>query len=365
MTAQQALFDAASWLDTNPQITHLRTACFDLNGLLRGKIVPRSQLGKILSGGIRMPLSTVNLDIWGRDIDGSKWVFASGDADGACRWTGRGPLPVNWMRRATALLPLSLTHDDCTPFEGDPRNVLDSILGRLAALNITPVSAFELKFYLVDPNAGENTPQGFAPAPGASAHRLHDSALALGELDSYDSFVNDIYDACRQQNIAIDTFVSKPGIAQFEVNLLHSEDALRAADDAALFKHLAKGVAGQHGLVACFMAKPFPDQPGSGMHVHISLLNADGHNIFDDQTDQGSDYLRNAIAGALLLLPESMLVFAPHQNSYRRFRTESHAPNISSWGYENRTAAIRIPYGANSQPLSCNCGDLGINLGWP
>ncbi len=75
MTAQQALFDAASWLDTNPQITHLRTACFDLNGLLRGKIVPRSQLGKICQAVSECHYLR-SIWILGRDIDGSKWVFA-------------------------------------------------------------------------------------------------------------------------------------------------------------------------------------------------------------------------------------------------------------------------------------------------
>jgi len=349
MTAKSSAFDAASWLDENSEVTHLRTALFDLNGLLRGKIVPRSQLGKIVSGGMRMPLSTVNLDIWGRDISGSKWVFASGDADGACEWTGRGPLPIDWTSRSTALLPLSLFNNDGTPFEGDPRNVLASVLGRLAARKLFPVAAFEMEFYLVDPEAGQETPQGFVPAPGSGPQQLHDGTLAIDELDSYDTFINEIYDACSQQNIAVDTFISEAGMGQFEVNLLHSDDILKVADDAALFKHVAKGISQQHGLTACFMAKPFPKQPGSGMHVHLSMLDETGKNVFDDGTEAGSDVFRNAIAGAMQGLNDSMLIFAPHQNSYRRFMAETHAPMIPSWGYENRTAAIRVPLGPNSQ----------------
>ena len=124
MTAKTSAFDAALWLDENPEITHLRTALFDLNGLLRGKIVPREQLAKIVVGSARMPLSTVNLDIWGRDIKSSKWVFASGDADGACEWTGRGPLPIDWTARSTALVPLTMLNNGGTPFVGDPRHVL-------------------------------------------------------------------------------------------------------------------------------------------------------------------------------------------------------------------------------------------------
>jgi glutamine synthetase len=349
MSANSSDFDAASWLDQNPKITHLRTALFDLNGLLRGKIVPSSQLSKVVSGGMRMPLSTVNLDIWGRDIAGSKWVFASGDADGSCKWTGRGPLPIDWTSRSTALLPLSLRNNDGTPFDGDPRNVLESVLKRLAAHALFPVAAFEMEFYLVDPEAGQTTPQGFVPGPGSGAQQVHDGTLAIDELDSYDTFISEIYDACRQQNIEVDTFISESGMGQFEVNLLHSDDLLKVADDAALFKHVAKGIAQQHGLTACFMAKPFPQQPGSGMHVHLSMLNHKGKNVFDDGTDEGSEIFFNAIAGAIRALPDSMLIFAPHQNSYRRFLAETHAPIIPCWGYENRTAAIRVPLGPSSQ----------------
>jgi len=349
MTAKTSAFDAALWLDENPEITHLRTALFDLNGLLRGKIVPREQLAKIVAGSVRMPLSTVNLDIWGRDIKSSKWVFASGDADGACEWTGRGPLPIDWTARSTALVPLTMLNNDGTPFVGDPRHVLAGVLGRLAALELYPVAAFEMEFYLVDPGAGTQTPQGFMPNPGTTSQQVRDAALSIDELDSNDTFINEIYDACRQQNIAVDTFISEAGMGQFEVNLMHSGDLLKVADDAALFKQVAKGVAQKHGLSACFMAKPFPEQPGSGMHVHLSMLDPQGQNVFDDGTEQGSAIFHHAIAGALHGMNDSMLIFAPHQNSYRRFIVEAHAPLLPSWGYENRTAAIRVPLGHSSQ----------------
>ena len=82
--------DSEAWLARNPEIGNLRAAIFDLNGVLRGKRLPRSQLKKAINGGIRMPLSAANLDIWGRDIVNSKWVFETGDSDGDCFWTGRG-----------------------------------------------------------------------------------------------------------------------------------------------------------------------------------------------------------------------------------------------------------------------------------
>ena len=84
-------FDYVAWQKAHQDIDSLRGITFDLNGVMRGKRLPVSQLKKITSGQMRMPLSTANVDIWGRDIENSKWVFATGDADGACVWTGVVP----------------------------------------------------------------------------------------------------------------------------------------------------------------------------------------------------------------------------------------------------------------------------------
>jgi glutamine synthetase len=120
---------------------------------------------------------------------------------------------------------------------------------------------------------------------------------------------------------------------------------MKVADDAMLFKHIAKYVARQHGMAASFMAKPYAERPGSGLHVHISLLDENGHNIFDDGGALGSDMMRYAIGGLLAHMADSMLIFAPHLNSYRRLALEMHAPVVICWGYENRTVAVRVPHG--------------------
>jgi glutamine synthetase len=103
-----------------------------------------------------MPLSSANLDIWGRDIANSKWVFETGDSDGGCFWTGRGPLPMPWTEQTTALVPLSLMDNDGKPFAGDARNALGMILDRFAALDLHPVVGFEMEFYLADPQGGND-----------------------------------------------------------------------------------------------------------------------------------------------------------------------------------------------------------------
>jgi len=222
-------------------------------------------------------------------------------------------------------------------------------LDQFAALDLHPVVGFEMEFYLADPQGG-NDGQPDAPAsPLTGAKPIRDGALAIDEVNDHDSLINEIYAACKLQMIEADTTISEAGLGQFEINLVHSHDAMKAADDAAFFKQIAKGVARKYGLAASFMAKPYADRPGNGMHLHVSLLDGKGKNVFDDGSDAGSLVLGHALAGALAGLDDSMLIFAPHQNSYRRFAIESHAPMAVCWGYENRTAALRVPLGPPSQ----------------
>jgi glutamine synthetase len=131
--------------------------------------------------------------------------------------------------------------------------------------------------------------------------------------------------------------------SQYEINLYHCPDALQAADQAVMLQRAIRGVAKQHGYLATFMAKPFAEISGNGMHVHCSLLDEAGNNAFDDGKGKGTDLLRQAIAGCLVTMEESMLLFAPNQNSYRRFQRGTHAPLAPSWGYENRTVSVRVP----------------------
>ncbi len=147
--------------------------------------------------------------------------------------------------------------------------------------------------------------------------------------------------------IAADTASSESGRGQFEVTLAHG-DALKAADDTWLFKMLAKGLAQRHGLAATFMAKPHLDDAGNGLHLHFSVLDQDGRNIFDNGTAEGSALLLYAIAGCLDAMEDTTLIFAPHQNSYLRLVPGAHAPTSVCWAYENRTAAIRVPESPNA-----------------
>lgn len=338
MTAKNTDFLAA-----NPDIVSLRLAAVDLNGVARGKRIPANHGEKAFGGGLRMPLSALNVDIWGEDIADSPLVFESGDADGMLLPTERGLVPMTWFETPSALLPLWMSLEDGTPFVGDPRHALRLVLERYRQVGLTPVVATEMEFYLLDGKSVVPAPP-ISPLSGQPLQSM--DVLALAGLDEFDAFFTDLYAACAAMNIPADAAISEGGLGQFEINLLHVDDALKAADDAWLFKLAVRGVARKHGMAASFMAKPYADQAGNGLHTHFSVLNDKGDNIFDDGTDAGSEQMQHAVGGLLATMPASTLIFAPHFNSYRRMEPNSHAPTTVVWGYENRTAAIRIPGGS-------------------
>ncbi|ETX30050.1 glutamine synthetase family protein [Roseivivax isoporae] len=331
-----------NFLRKNPQVRTIRVAAADLNAQPRGKRVPSRFAEKVLEDGTRFPLSVLNLDIWGEDIDDSPLVFESGDRDGILWPTERGFLPMPWLEAPTALLPIWMFRDDGRPFDGDPRHALRRVIDRYKAQGLTPVVAVELEFFLID-DSGRNLEVPVSPRSGK--RRKAAETMSIRALDQFDLFFTDLYDACEAMDIPADTAISEAGLGQFEINLMHGDDALRAADDAWLFKMLVKGLARRHGFAASFMAKPYEDYPGSGLHTHFSVLDAQGRNIFDDGGPKGTDTLRHAVQGCLSAMHDSTLIFAPHLNSYDRLVPESHAPTGISWAYENRTSAIRIPSG--------------------
>jgi glutamine synthetase len=333
-----------NWLRKHPEVRTIRVAAADLNGQARGKRIPARFADRVLTDGTRFPMSVLNLDIWGEDIDDSPLVFDTGDADGVLRPTERGFLPMPWLEAPTALLPIWMFHEDGRPYDGDPRQALAAVLRQFSARGLTPVVAMELEFFLID-DSGRKLQVPISPRSGK--RRKAAETLSIRALDQFDSFFTDLYDACESMDIPADTAISETGLGQFEINMMHCDDALRAADDAWLFKMLVKGLARRHGFAASFMAKPYPEYSGNGLHTHFSMIDAEGQNVFDNGGAEGSDMLKQAIAGCLAAMPVSTLIFAPHANSYDRMVPGAHAPTSVCWAYENRTAAIRVPAGSH------------------
>jgi len=243
-------------------------------------------------------------------------------------------------------VPRALAIHDCMELNGEhcafaPRSVLQAVLARYAAAGLTPVVAPEIEFYLTAPNADADIPLSPPVARNGRAESGQ-SAFSLNMLNELAPFWDEFHAAVDALGIKGDTWIHEVGLSQYEINLLHG-DALAVADQAFLFKYAAKEIAIKHGLNAVFMAKPIAGQPGSSMHLHQSLVDAEGTNIFADSEGKDSAQLHHFIGGLQHYLPDLMLVFAPFVNSYRRFVPGSQAPINLQWGLDNRTTGLRIP----------------------
>ena len=342
---------------------------------MRGKRLTALDHPKLATDQIRMPLSALNVDLWGCDIDESPLVFKTGDADGFLRPTERGLLPMPWLTQKSALVPMWMFNENGTPFSGDPRHALAQVLDRFAKRGWQVIAATELEFYLVD-DSGSSLLPVINPT---NKRRLNASdTLSLQQLDDFDAFFSDLYQSCDTLGIAAQTATSECGVGQFEMSISHC-DAMRMADDTWLFKTLVKGLARKHGMAATFMAKPHQGQPGSSMHIHQNLVSIKTNkNIFSDDEGKESDAFYQYIGGLQTYLPDAMVFFAPYVNSYRRFVIDASAPINTHWGFENRTVGLRVPLsapeskrvenripGADTNPYlaiaaSLACGYLGI-----
>ena len=217
------------------------------------------------------------------------------------------------------------------------------VIDGLKADGYHPVMACELEFYLLDQQRdAQGRPQ---PALDADGGRPRSTQVyGLRELEQIEPFLADFYAACKAQGIPARTAISEYAPGQVEITLEHG-DALLAMDQAVRYKRLVKGVAHKHGMQACFMAKPFDHLAGTGMHMHVSLADGQGDNLFASEAKEGSPLLRQAVGGMLASLLDSLLLFCPNANSYRRFQANSYAPLAPTWGVDNRTVSLRVPGG--------------------
>jgi glutamine synthetase len=214
-----------------------------------------------------------------------------------------------------------------------------------------PVGAVELEFFLMD-RASAMAGKPMAPQSLINEARpQHYQAYYLQDTEDFGPFFKDLYAMCEIQGLPAKTLISEYAPGQMEIVLRHRADVLKACDEGIMLKRLIKNVAEKHGLAATFMAKPYSAWTGSGMHIHVSLGDEDGNNLFAAEDPTQNELLMHAIGGLKAAMAESMLIFAPNANSYRRFRRNSYAPVSASWGINNRTVSLRIPAGP---PKACH-----------
>jgi len=330
-----------AFLAKHPDIEIFEIILPDVCGGLRGKWLTRDKIQKLMAGELKMPLSSLAFDVWGRDAE--ILVFETGDGDGFCVPDIRTLAIAPWLDRPTAQVVVSMREVNGEPCAYDTRSILQSIMDRFSALGLTPVLASEMEFHLFRDEFDAIGQPVHTQTDCVGGRLAGGQTYGLDAMEEVAGLMHDIRDACVAQNLPIDTLIKESGPSQYEINLYHSPDALVAADQSMMLRRVIKAIARKHGLRATFMAKPFGQLAGNGMHVHCSLLDAQGNNAFDDGTGKGNALLRQAVAGCLAGMADSILLFAPNLNSYRRFQAGTYAPLAPCWGYENRTVSVRVP----------------------
>jgi glutamine synthetase len=343
--------EAAGFLAANPHVESIHIVWTDMCGVQRGKFLRRDELEPAWRDGRFFPISALVLDITGQDIPETGLVWEEGDRD-LVFWPVEGSLaPVPWSVTPAAQYIAHICDTDGSLHYADPRNLLQRVADRFRELALTPVGAIELEFFIMDREAA------LAGAPAAprslisGARPQHYQAYHLQDLDDFAPFFRDLYAFSDIQGLPAKTLISEYAPGQLEIVLRHRTNILQAADESIMLKRLIKAAAEKHGLIATFMAKPYSQWSGCGLHAHVSLTDAAGRNVFAAADPLENDVLRHALGGLMETMAEATLIFAPNANSYRRFRRNSYAPVSISWGIDNRTVSLRIPKGA---PENCH-----------
>jgi glutamine synthetase len=341
------LADWESFCASHPDIAYLNAVFTDQCGTVRGKRIPLSDASKVFTSGLQLPMSVYFLDVTGVNEDICGRGFSDGDPDGNAFPIAGTITLVPWASdQAQVLMTMETPEGEVCEFE--PRNVLSRVVSKLADKGLTAVTAVELEFYLLDPVSDERGRPRPPLNPATGERETSNQVYGLSELDGYTELLRDIGGFAEAMQVPASAAVAEFAPGQYEINLTHGPDPLRAGDHGVLLRYLISAAAKAHGHRASFMAKPFLDQTGNGCHIHASVLDGEGRNIFDDGGEAGTDALRHAIGGLQDLLPVSMAILAPNLNAYRRFAPNLFVPVNDAWGYNNRSVAFRIPTGSTS-----------------
>lgn len=335
-----------SFLNDHPLIESVELLLPDLVGVPRGKRVKLDEVRSYAQGRGLFTTTLYALDTMGANVDKSGLVWEEGDADRPLYLDETTLRAVPW-RPDRAQIIGGLRNHDKSPFFADPRAVLRTQRDRLRALGLNPVTAVELEFFLLDAALNDEGKPQIEVSPRLGRRPSEPEVYLHERFDDCADFFELLEGYCDAQELPLTGALSEFAPGQYEVNLAHVDDVLQACDDALMFKRCVKAAARATGRQATFMAKPFDDQSGNGLHIHTSLVDEQGRNFFG-QTADGDTVMRHCIWGLQQTMAESVLLMAPNANSYRRLQPLSYAPTNLSWGMNNRTVALRVPAGSDA-----------------
>ena len=338
--------DLKTWIEQHG-VTEVECLIPDLNGVLRGKVLPASKLLQTeREGALRLPSSVFSLTVTGEYADDEEDDDAQQDADMILRPDPKTLCVAPGFKTPTAFVFADAFHTDGTPWASSPRHVLKTIVALYAAKGWRPVVAPELEFYLTAVNPDPDFP--LTPPAGRSGRaETSPQPYGLEAITEYEDLIENIYEHSEAAGLNVDTMIHEAGTAQLEINFLHG-DPVTLCDQVLVFKRIVRQVALKHGVYATFMAKPMENQPGSAMHLHISVVDAEdpadpARNLFAEDDGEDSVLFRQFIGGLQTYLPQIAPMFAPNVNSFRRMRPGHSAPINVQWGYDNRSCGLRAP----------------------
>lgn len=341
----------------NEQIDYVKVGAFDIDGILRGKYMGRDKVVSALKKGFGfcdVVLGWDSNDQLYDNVDFTGWHTGYPDAEVRL-------LPETFRRMPfEGGVPLILGEFTGKAEAVCPRGLLRRIVEKANSMGFKPHAGCEFEFFLFEEtphSVREKNYRGMQPiTPGFFGY----SGLRSGV---HNEFYRDLMDTCIAMDMPLEGLHTEtgPGVLEAAIKV---DGALAAADKASLFKTTTKILAQRRGWMATFMAKWSADWPGQSGHIHLSLQNDAGENVFYDNNAEHSmsDTMRHFIGGQQALMPELLSMVAPTINSYRRLIPGFWAPTDASWGVENRTCALRaIPGSANAQRVEYRVSAADIN----
>ena len=302
----------------------------DVSGVARTKAIHVDQLQSKLLEGVSLTRAQMSINLLEQlqHVEGMEPVGEIRLVPDADTFT---VLP--WAPGSASVLCDQLGHDR-RDWGACPRSYLKSVVTRAAELGLRVEATFENEYYLAREVDGRYLPYDtadHAPVYSAIGHDLNADLMV------------EMVNALQAQGMTPEQAINEYGAGQQEISIRHT-DALGAADSQMKFRDTVRGVALRHGLLASFAPKPFPDQIGSGAHVHFSLWDEAGRSaLYDPEADRGLSWTgRHFIAGVAEHLPALVALTAPSYNSYRRLQPSAWASNTTAWGFDNKEVALRV-----------------------
>ena len=332
--------DISEWFKEH-DIEEIEVIVPDMAGVARGKMLPAEKF--LEQSTMRLPESVFTQTVTGEFLN--EPVINPADRDILVRPDMDTLRRLPWAKDPAATVINDCYYEDGSAVDISPRQVLKNILNAYEALNMVPIVAPELEFYLVKRNTDPSLP--LEPPIGRSGRQeTVRQPFSIDALDEFEPIIEDIHNYSEAMNIKIDTLEHEMGTAQLEINFEHG-DPLHICDQVFMFKRIVREAAMQHNVYATFMSKPMQHEPGNAMHWHISVLEAESkNNVFSATDGEETELFKFFIGGLQTYIPESILFNAPYVNSYRRFTRWQNAPINLHWGYDNRTTGLRVPSSA-------------------